>query len=103
TGRTPTSAVYPGRPALDGPFDFGMAAPGDRPDPNRVHAGVVDLSSPFPTCLASPFLSHRDDLEPLITRAGGTACDRHGCWHNLPSRGASADHGQEGWRAALCG
>ena len=57
----------------------------------------------FQPCLASPFVYYRNDVEPLISCPGGTDCHRHYPWKNLPNRGASADHCQDGWRAALCG
>ena len=51
--------------------------------PTASMLGAADLSSAFPTCLASPFVSHRDDGQPLITHPGGTDCHRHDRWENL--------------------
>src|SRR5687767_7073705 len=79
-----------------------MVESADRSDPNRFHACTAHLSTSFPTCLASPFLSHGDHGQPLITCPGGTDHHTHDRWENLPSRSAPADHCKDGWRAIIC-
>src|SRR5262249_46451450 len=102
TCRTSAGTLYPGRPALDRSHHPGVPWSAGRASPNRFPLGAPHVSSPFPTCLASPFLSHRNDITPFIPRPGGTDCDRHDSWQNLPSRGASADCSEDRWGAPLC-
>ena len=45
-----------------------------RPDTHRFPLGAAHVSSAFSTCLASPFVSHRNDGQSLIACPGGTDC-----------------------------
>ena len=54
------------------PTTLELLEPGDRADTDRFHLGAAHLSSAFPTCLASPFVSHGDHGQSLITHPGGT-------------------------------
>ena len=55
-----------------------------RPNTHGFPLGAPDLSSAFPTCMASPFVSHRNDGQSLIPAPGGTDCDTHYRWKTLP-------------------
>src|SRR5262249_52149249 len=101
TCRTSTCTLYPGRPALDRPHDAGIAEPGTRSDPNRVPVRTTYLSSLFPTCVASPVVSHRNNGEPLVTCPGRTDRQPHDRWQSLTNRGASTDYCQDRWRAII--
>ena len=70
--------------------------------PTASMLGVADLSSAFPTFLASPFVYYRNDVEPLIPCPGGTDCHRHDRWKNLTTRGTPADRREDGWRPIVC-
>src|SRR5262245_28169359 len=72
-----------------------MVDPGARSDTHRFHSCAADLPPTFPTCLASPFVYYRNDVEPLIPCPGGTARQPHDRWQNLPTRGAPADHRED--------
>ena len=62
---------------------------------------VLLTCHPFPTCLASPVVYHRNDVEPLIPCPGGTDCGRDDGWQNLATRGARPDHREDGWGSTL--
>jgi len=99
---TSTCALYPGRPALDGSHNPGMVESADRADTNDLDLDGTDLSSVFPTYLASPLVSYGDHGSSLITHPGRTNCRRYNRWENLPSRCPPANHCQDGWRAIIC-
>src|SRR5262249_49809159 len=95
TSRATPGPVYHRRFTLDGPNDPGIIESADRSDPNCFHASVADLSSHVPAILASPFLSHRNDGEPLIPCPGGTVREPYDRWKSLTTRDAPADSGQD--------
>src|SRR5262249_8163092 len=63
---------------------------------------VTDLSSAFSTCLASPFVSDRNDGPSLITCPSGADRQPHDRWETLTTRGARTDRREDGWRALIC-
>src|SRR5262245_57122590 len=79
-----------------------MVESADRADTDDLNLDGTDLSSTFSTRLASPFIYHGNDVEPLITHPSGTDCHRRYRRKNLPARRAPADHCQDGWRALIC-
>src|SRR5215467_9271243 len=76
TRRTSASALHRRRFTLDRPHDSRIVEPGNRADTDDLYIDGTDLSSPFSACLASPFVYHGNDVEPLITPPGGTDCRR---------------------------
>ena len=102
TCRTSTSALYPGRFTLDGSHNPRMVAPADRSDTNRFYACTADLSTSFPTCVASPFVSHGNHGQPLIPYPCGTDRHTHDRWENLPTGGARTDPRTDRWGAIIC-
>ena len=74
-----------------------------RPDTHGVSVRAPHLPSAFSTCLASPFLSDRNDAAPLIAHPDRTDRHRYDRWQTLPSRSAPADHCQDRWRPLICG
>src|SRR5215831_3441171 len=54
--RTSPGAVHCRGFTLDRPIDAGIAESGHRANTDDRHVDGTDLSSPFPTCLASSFL-----------------------------------------------
>src|SRR5712691_11929946 len=79
-----------------------MVESADRSDTNCFHAGVADLSSAFPTCLASPVISHGDHGQSLIPCPSGTDRHRYDRWQNLATRGTHPGRREDGWRAIIC-
>ena len=88
TCRTSTCPLYPGRPTLDGPHNPGVARSPAGPDTHGIHLGAAHVSSAFSTCLASPFVYHRNNVKPLITHSRGPDRHTHDRWENLTTRGA---------------
>src|SRR5215813_2680852 len=80
-----------------------MAESADRSDTNCFHIDGTDLSSPFSTCLASPVVHHRNDVEPLIPCPGGTDCYRYDRGENLTTRGPRTDRREDRWCPVVCG
>ena len=84
------------------PSTPGIAESAARPDTNRFPAGAAHLPSPFSPCLAHRSYLTEMTLNHLSHAQVEQMCHRHDRWENLPSRGAPADPGQDGWRAPIC-
>src|SRR5262249_31230610 len=97
TCRTSACALHRRGFTLDRSDDPRIVEPRDRSDTDDLHLDGTDLSSPLSTCLASPFVYHGNDVEPLITHPSGTDCHRRYRRKNLPARSAPADHCQDRW------
>src|SRR5215831_5331141 len=80
-----------------------MAESADRSDTNDLYLDGTDLPPTFPTCLASPVVHHRNDVEPLIPCPGGTDCYRYDRWENLTTRGPRTDRREDRWCPVVCG
>src|SRR5215510_8893636 len=78
-----------------------MVESADRSDTNRFPIGAAHMSSPFSTCVASPFLSHRNDGQSLIPFPSGTDRQPYYRWGNLTNRGAPTDYCQDRWGTPL--
>ena len=65
------------------PTTLELLEPADRPDTYGFYLGAAHLSSAFSTCLASPFVSHRNDGPPLISAPDGADDDPCGRGKNV--------------------
>src|SRR5262249_27754707 len=101
--RTTPGTVHRRRFTLDRSDDPRLVASADRANTNDLHLDGTDQSSAFSTCLASPFVYHRDDSQPLIICPSGTDCPPHDRWENLTTRGARTDRREDRWRPVVCG
>src|SRR5262249_37773712 len=91
TSRTSAGALHRRRFTLDRSDDPRIVEPGDRANTNDLDLDGTDLSSAFPACLASPVVSHRNDVEPLSTASGGTHGNTHRRRQGSPNTGAHTD------------
>src|SRR5215813_5360387 len=103
TGRTSAGALHRRRFTLDGPNDPRIIEPGNRADTHGFHVGAAHVSSPFSTCLASPFVYYRNDAEPLIPCPSSTDRQPPDRWQNLTNRGARTDRREDRWGPLVCG
>src|SRR5439155_25452358 len=101
TCRTAAGALHRGRFTLDGPFDFGIAEPGDRPNAHSLSVALTDVSAHVPTELDPSVICDRGAGHALGAASGCTDGGARRRGKNVTNRGAPADHCQDRWCPAV--